>query len=227
MSKPYNFYEFSESGVPGSGIQAAYKGNESGFFTPPGLFDTPRGGFVFIGDNIDQYGNVPSYIASVSGAISDSNLDIGFTSLSFTGTFYPVSTETGYFSSSFTGSIQSGNIDSGSLISSFTGVITSGNIDSNTFYTTITGSIQPFLLDIPNLLCSFSGNLISGQFDQSTHQINLSGNIVGYERDNVSLDISFDAITFEKGTPLDTDSISDEGSMDSSISFICWYVSAC
>lgn len=227
MGRPYNYFQFSEIGLTGSGIVASYSGNASGFFTPIGMFSTPRGHIVPIGEYVQEFGNVPSLIAAVSGEVSSANLDsYSFSIDNISGNFYPVSTGGASLSFAVTGSIASGTIDSPTFISSYTGSLVSGIMDIPTFSTRLTGRIDRGTSDFPSYYVGMTGELLPSQGDFPTYQVSFTGKIVRIEKDNVSLFADISSISWSKGYPVVEDEEEEHSVLLASVSSIIWRVSA-
>ena len=196
-SGPFNFYQFSESGITGSGIVAAYKGNVSGFFTPSGMFGTPRGHLNLLGEHIADPTLVPVYSVIVSGDLGTSHPNQFTSSFKLSGSFYPLNTGTASMSSSFTGAVESGHFDTPTIYTLITGAWTTGDGDKPTYSVRPTGKIVPLGLDVPNISLYVSGEMLSGLGDASTYSVSIEGNIVKYERDIVSFVAELSHIEFK------------------------------
>jgi hypothetical protein len=226
MARPYNFFQFSESGVTGSGIVAAYRHVTSGFFTPQGMFFTPRGHISPIGDYLEEFGNVPDYRIQVSGNVDSSNIDNASISIGITGGFYPVSSGEASISFVFTGKQVSGNIDNPTFNTLITGSVESGIMDFPTYSVRPSGKIDGGGFDNPSLYLNLTGSVMSGIGDFPSYRVSITGNIVRYEKDNLSLVADIGTIEWFKGHPLIEDNVTDTGFLSIDIGTIIWRVSA-
>lgn len=224
MSKPFNFFQTSESGVSGNGLVSAYSGFFSGFFTPTGMFRV-RNGFIFPTDD-DPYTPAQLDVAFL-GFSTSSNLHESSMQCSFRGSMFPVLRESGDLSFKATGKQVRDNIDNPTYQSSFTGRLTQDGIDSSSVVPSFTGNFPRSQVEGHDLTQRFSGDITPQFTDLPSYTLSFSGNIVKYERDQVLLGAGIDYIEWRKGNPEDNDSYAESGILSFEIDFICWSNGGC
>ena len=192
MSRPYNFFQFAESGNV-----SAYPSNFSGFFTPLGMVNSPDG-FLFIVDS-ESVDTKATYSLQVRGEILNSGPDQSSTELKFSGSFYPVNSGTASIEQKFTGSFRGDSIDNPTLNAHFSGDINRPLSDNPVFDLKVTGKFLKTYIDSENYFVTISGGQTGCPLDFPTVSFNISGNFIKYEQNRLSLSTELETITWSLG----------------------------
>lgn len=226
MSKPFNFYQYIESG--GSGVEPfSAVSRHTGFaefYTPENILTSQTSGnFPLVSD----YLHYPTrFIAEIFGQFPDVNVDRTKFDLSFYGRFFPLNTETQVVGGRFTGEKNRDNIDRPVFITSFSGDIKDANVERQTLGTSYTGNKLGCLIDNPTLKTSLAALLSGDAVEVENLSLVFSGNFYKKRRDELGTNVQVVAFTFSKGNLKTEETIGDSASTNFAPSRFIWGIGA-